>query len=220
MLFQLIDRFEIDPVGALINFAAFAAALAVGITVHEFSHALAAARLGDNTAQKQGRLTLNPAAHLDPVGTILIFVAGFGWGKPTPVTASRLRIGERAGMAVVALAGPASNMVVATLAALPLRMGTLPGVGGGVDAQVLYALALWNVVLAVFNLLPIAPLDGFKVALGILPRALAMPFARTERFGVIILLVVVLVDVVFRVGILSSVMLPAIGFVMRGLVGW
>ena len=215
----MFDDFQVDPVAALINLAAFAAALAVGITVHEFSHALAAMRLGDDTAQKQGRLTLNPAAHLDPVGTILIFVAGFGWGKPTPVTPSALRIGERAGMAAVALAGPASNMVVATLAALPLRMGTLPGVGGGVDAQVLYALTLWNVVLAVFNLLPIAPLDGFKVALGVLPRALARPFAKTERFGVIILLGLLLLDGALGVGLLSRVISPAIGFVVRGLVG-
>lgn len=215
----MFDDFQRDPVGALINLAAFAAALAVGITVHEFSHALAAMRLGDDTAQKQGRLTLNPAAHLDPVGTILIFVAGFGWGKPTPVTPERLRIGERAGMAAVALAGPASNMVVATLAAMPLRMGTLPGVGGGVDAQVLSALTLWNVVLAVFNLLPVAPLDGFKVALGVLPRALARPFAKTERFGVIILLGLLLLDGVLGIGLLSRVISPAIGVVVRGLVG-
>ena len=215
----MFDDFQVDPVAALINLAAFAAALAVGITVHEFSHALAAMRLGDDTAQKQGRLTLNPAAHLDPVGTILIFVAGFGWGKPTPVTPSRLRIGERAGMAAVALAGPASNMVVATLAAMPLRLGTLPGVGGGVDAQILSALTLWNVVLAVFNLLPVAPLDGFKVALGVLPRALARPFAKTERFGVIILLGLLLLDGVLGVGLLSRVISPAIGFVVRGLVG-
>lgn len=219
MIFDLIDGFGIDPIAALINFLAFAAALAVGITVHEFSHALAAARLGDDTAQRQGRLTLNPAAHLDPVGTILIFVAGFGWGKPTPVTASRLRIGERAGMAVVALAGPASNMVVATLAALPIRMGTLQWMGEGVDSQILSVLALWNVVLAVFNLLPVAPLDGFKVALGILPRALARPFEKTERFGVIFLLALVLVDSVFRVGILSTVMFPMIRFVLGALVG-
>ena len=159
---------------------------------------------------RQGRLTLNPAAHLDPLGTILIFVAGFGWGKPTPVSPANIRIGARPGMAVVALAGPVSNLIVAALAALPVRLGTVSLGSGGIDAQFLQALVLWNVVLAVFNLLPVAPLDGFKVALGVLPRALAIPFERTERFGIIILLLVVLADSFLNTGILSRIMFPAI----------
>lgn len=219
MLFNLLDQLQINPLVALINLAAFTVALVVGITVHEFSHAWAAARLGDRTAQRQGRLTLNPMAHLDPVGTLLIFIAGFGWGKPTPVTPSNIRIGEKAGMAVVALAGPISNIIVATLAAMPFRLGTLSLPSSGIDAQMLQALVLWNVVLAVFNLLPIAPLDGFKVALGVLPRALAVPFARTERFGMIILLMVVLADAVLNVGILSRILLPAIRFTVGALLG-
>lgn len=219
MLFNLLDQLQINPFVALINLAAFTVALVVGITVHEFSHAWAAARLGDRTAQRQGRLTLNPMAHLDPVGTLLIFIAGFGWGKPTPVTPSNIRIGEKAGMAVVALAGPISNIIVATLAAMPFRLGTLSLPSSGIDAQMLQALVLWNVVLAVFNLLPIAPLDGFKVALGVLPRALAVPFARTERFGMIILLMVVLADAVLNVGILSRILFPAIRFTVGTLLG-
>ena len=219
MLFNLLDQLQINPFVALINLAAFTVALVVGITVHEFSHAWAAARLGDRTAQRQGRLTLNPMAHLDPVGTLLIFIAGFGWGKPTPVTPSNIRIGEKAGMAVVALAGPISNIIVATLAAMPFRLGTLSLPSSGIDAQMLQALVLWNVVLAVFNLLPIAPLDGFKVALGVLPRALAVPFARTERFGMIILLMVVLADAVLNVGILSRILFPAIRFTVGALLG-
>lgn len=219
MLFNLLDQLQINPLVALINLAAFTVALVVGITVHEFSHAWAAARLGDRTAQRQGRLTLNPMAHLDPVGTLLIFIAGFGWGKPTPVTPSNIRIGEKAGMAVVALAGPISNIIVATLAAMPFRLGTLSLPSSGIDAQMLQALVLWNVVLAVFNLLPIAPLDGFKVALGVLPRALAVPFARTERFGMIILLMVVLADAVLNVGILSRILFPAIRFTVGALLG-
>ena len=219
MLFNLLDQLQINPLVALINLAAFTVALVVGITVHEFSHAWAAARLGDRTAQRQGRLTLNPMAHLDPVGTLLIFIAGFGWGKPTPVTPSNIRIGEKAGMAVVALAGPISNIIVATLAAMPFRLGTLSLPSSGIDAQMLQALVLWNVVLAVFNLLPIAPLDGFKVALGVLPRALAVPFARTERFGMIILLMVVLMDAVLNVGILSRILFPAIRFTVGALLG-
>ena len=218
MLFRLLDQFQIDPIGALITLAAFAVALIVGITVHEFSHAWSAAQLGDYTARGQGRLTLNPLAHLDPLGTLLIFVAGFGWGRPTPVTPSNIRIGERPGMAVVALAGPISNMVVATLAALPFRIGTV-SVGGGIDSLFLQSLVLWNVVLAIFNLLPIAPLDGFKVVLGILPRRAAAAFERTERLGMLILMVVVLVDVFTPIGILSRILIPAINIVRQVLLG-
>lgn len=218
MLFRLLNQFQIDPVGALITLAAFAVALIVGITVHEFSHAWSANQLGDHTARSQGRLTLNPVRHLDPLGTILIFVAGFGWGKPTPVSPQYLSIGPRPGMAVVALAGPISNMIVATLAALPFRLGTV-SLSGGIDSQFLEALILWNVVLAVFNLLPVAPLDGFKVALGILPRAAAAVFERTERFGMVILMIVVLVDVLSPIGILSSILFPAIQFLARLLLG-
>ena len=218
MLFRLLDQFQTDPIAALITLAAFAVALIVGITVHEFSHAWSATQLGDYTARGQGRLTLNPLAHLDPLGTILIFVAGFGWGRPTPVTPSNIRIGERAGMALVALAGPISNMIVATLAALPFRLGTV-SFRGGIDSQILEALILWNVVLAIFNLLPIAPLDGFKVVLGVLPRAAAALFERTERFGMIILMVIVLVDVLTPLGILSVVLLPAIRTIAGLLLG-
>ena len=121
-------------------------------------------------------------------------------------------------MAVVALAGPISNMVVATLAALPFRLGTV-SFGGGIDSLFLQSLVLWNIVLAVFNLLPIAPLDGFKVALGILPRAAAAVFERTERFGMVLLMVIVLVDVLTPIGILSSILFPAIGVLRRLLLG-
>lgn len=218
MLFRLLDQFQTDPIGALITLAAFAVALIVGITVHEFSHAWSAAQLGDYTARGQGRLTLNPLAHLDPLGTLLIFVAGFGWGRPTPVTPSNIRIGERPGMAVVALAGPISNMIVATLAALPFRIGTV-SLGGSIDSLFLQAIVLWNVVLAIFNLLPIAPLDGFKVALGILPRQAAAVFERTERLGMFILMAVVLVDVFTPIGILSRILFPAINIVRQLLLG-
>ena len=219
MLFRLLDQFQIDPIGALISLAAFAVALIVGITVHEFSHAWSATQLGDNTARSQGRLSLNPVRHLDPLGTLLILVAGFGWGRPTPVSPSNIRIGERPGMAVVALAGPISNMVVATLAALPVQLGTLSIASGSIDAQFLYQLVAWNIVLAVFNLLPIAPLDGFKVLLGILPRHLAAAFQRTERLGMVLLMVIVLVDVFTPIGILSRILIPTISAIRQLLLG-
>ncbi len=122
-------------------------------------------------------------------------------------------------MALVALAGPISNMIVATLAALPFRLGTVT-FRGGIDSQFLEALILWNVVLAIFNLLPIAPLDGFKVLLGVLPRPVASVFERTERIGMLLLMVIVLVDVFTPIGILSQVLIPAIRLVVRLLLGF
>ncbi len=192
MLFRILDQLSSDPVGAIINLTSFAVALIVGITVHEFSHALAATRLGDYTAQRLGRLTLNPRAHLDPLGTILIFVAGFGWGKPTPVTPQNLSIGPRAGMSIVSLAGPISNVIVAIIVALPVRFGMESIFLSGYLGAFVIALVTWNLVLAVFNFIPVAPLDGFKIVLGILPRNLADSFAQTERYGPVILLVLIM----------------------------
>ena len=201
MLFRTIDLFQTSPALALITLAAFSLSLILAITFHEFSHAYAAASLGDNTARSQGRLTLNPLAHLEPFGTILIFVAGFGWGRPTPVNPMFLRIGYRPGMAAVSLAGPVSNVIVAILFAIPLRAGLVQSgtssfsiAGYSSDAILAFTLeqlVFWNLLLAVFNLLPIAPLDGFKVALGLLPHKAANSFARLEPYGPGILLVII-----------------------------
>ena len=199
MLFQTIDLFQIDPALALISLAAFSLSLIIAITFHEFSHAYVATKLGDNTARSLGRLSLNPLAHLDPFGTILIFFAGFGWGKPVPVNPVYLRIGYRRGMSVVSLAGPFSNILAALVFAIPLRAGLADSnaIGLSVLGQTdvlgyaLVSLVFWNLVLAVFNLLPIAPLDGFKVVLGLLPRNAANSFARLEPYGPGILLVII-----------------------------
>jgi len=144
-------------------------AVVLGITIHEFSHALAAELLGDSTARDQGRLTLNPVAHFDVFGGLMILVSsltgfGFGWGKPVPVNPYRLRFGPRVGMALTSFAGPFSNVVLATLFGAPLRLiNPMP--------PQLYPVLLTfisvNVALAVFNLLPIPPLDGFSVLQGL-----------------------------------------------------
>lgn len=144
--------------------------LVLGITVHEFSHAWSAYMLGDSTARYQGRLTLNPIAHFDPIGALMILVSsltgfGFGWGKPVPVNPTRLRFGPRVGMALTSFAGPFSNIVLATLFGAPLRVtNTLPPLA----SAILFTGASTNIALAVFNLLPLHPLDGFSVLRGAL----------------------------------------------------
>jgi Zn-dependent protease len=172
-------------------FIAFVVAVVIGITVHEFSHAAAATAQGDLTAKSQGRLTLNPASHLDPLGTIFLIVGGFGWGRPTPFNPLRMR-NRRAGAALVALAGPISNVVVAFLAAIALRVtyptsGELGG-GPGFTSKLLFALVQLNVVLAVFNLLPIPPLDGSRLLSIFLPPSRQNIIYFLDRFGIFLLL--------------------------------
>ncbi len=228
MLLRTINLFQTDPALALITLAAFSLSLVVGITFHEFSHAYVATTLGDNTAREQGRLTLNPLAHLDPFGTILIFFAGFGWGKPVPINPMFLKIGYRQGMAAVSLAGPISNIIAAAVFAIPLRAGLVESGGGGfsvlgqtgVLSYALLSLVFWNLILAVFNLLPIAPLDGFKVALGLLPRNAANSFARLEPYGPGILLVIIALGFLSPdLRILSIIISPILNFLSLVILG-
>lgn len=186
-------------------FGAVVVALLTGIAFHEFSHAFVADRLGDGTARMMGRVSLNPVRHLDPTGTVMMMLVGFGWGKPVPVNPQRLRNGPEAGRAMVAAAGPASNLVMAVIASLPMHLGlvdwrspflvpsSISGWGVGEYAALfLSSIIIFNVVLAVFNILPLAPLDGFAVAVGLLPRDLSREVAKLEKYGPGILLVIFL----------------------------
>lgn len=141
----------------------FIAALLVALTIHEFAHALVATRLGDPTAKLEGRLTLNPIAHLDPVGTIFLLLVGFGWGKPVPINPGYFK--KKSDEIKVALAGIVSNLILATILVIPLR--ALLASGTGADSSLLVVFlsltVLMNIVLAVFNILPIPPLDGSHV---------------------------------------------------------
>jgi Zn-dependent protease len=162
--------------------------LVVGVVVHEAAHAYSAYLLGDDTAYRAGRVTLNPAAHLDLLGSIMFLMAGFGWGKPTPVVTSKLR-GGVLGPVAVAAAGPLSNLlIVAVCAALYL----LPPFQSGYLQVIVLLAAFGNALLFVFNLIPIPPLDGAKVIFPFLPRSLSGFVDFMNQYGPMILLVLVL----------------------------
>jgi len=175
-----------DPIG----FVAWIIALVLGITVHEFMHAYTAHRLGDDTARLLGRLSLNPMAHLDPFGTLLLVLAGFGYGKPVPFNESRLR--SSLGVTAVALAGPLANLALAALCAIPLRFGAASFVGGSVYEEVLLAIVQLNCVLAIFNLIPIPPLDGANVVYGLLPPRQQYSWRTYQQYGPFLLLFILL----------------------------
>ena len=231
MFTYYFDLLRIDFLLFLAFAGAVTLALVLGIAFHEFCHALSASALGDQTARRLGRVSLNPLVHLDPLGTALLFFVGFGWGKPTPVNPYALRNGPRTGMAVVALAGPVSNFAVATVLAIPIRLDLVQGHspflvvstnGWGVGDYVglfLGAAILLNVILGVFNLIPLAPLDGFKVALGVLPADLARPIAQLERYGMVILIGLIFLGPLLGIDIFGRIILPTVDGIAGVLTG-
>ena len=176
--------FQQNPAAAV----ALLLGLVVGVVVHEAAHAYSAYLLGDDTAYRAGRVTLNPASHLDLLGSMMFLMAGFGWGKPTPVTISKLR-GGLLGPVAVAAAGPTSNLlIVAVCAALYL----LPAFESGYLEILVLLAAFGNALLFIFNLIPIPPLDGAKVIFPFLPRSLSGFVDFMNQYGPVILLGLVL----------------------------
>jgi len=199
---MFLRLFESDPSLAV----AFLLGLVIGITVHEASHAASAYLLGDDTAYRDGRVTLNPVSHLDLLGSMMLLLAGFGWGRPTPVVPSKLR-GGVFGPVAVALAGPVSNLlIVAVCAALYL----LPPFqdGGGYLFILVVMVAFTNALLFVFNLIPIPPLDGSKVIFPFLPRALDGFVDFMNQYGPMILLGIILVSFVTNLPVLNILLAP------------
>ena len=162
-------------------------AFVVAITIHEASHALAATWLGDDLPRHQGRLTLNPMRHLDPLGTIMIAIASFGWGRPVLVNPYRLRFGVNRGMALVALAGPVSNLALA-VALTPVTRQLLASSPYDLTTDALIVIVQLNILIAAFNLLPIPPLDGFSVLVGLVPQPLADQLNELRRYGPFLLM--------------------------------
>jgi Zn-dependent protease len=185
--------------------------LIVAITIHEFSHALVTDKLGDPTPRSQGRLTLNPLAHLDPLGTITLLIAGFGWGKPVPVDPYNLA-SPRRDTALVSLAGPGSNLILAIIVSLLGKLFLSPFI-----FPLIYPLIIINISLAIFNLLPIYPLDGAKILSGILPRDLAFEWESiTTRYGTIIL--IFMIFPFFGSSPISAIISPLIQFLANLLI--
>ena len=187
----------------------------IGLTVHEFSHAYVATRLGDPTARSLGRLTLNPLAHLDLFGSLMLIFAGFGWAKPVPVDAGYLR-SPRRDMALIAVAGPVSNALLAMIIALGLRLAFPAGFASVEGATGFASTAVWlsiqsiwiNVILAAFNILPIPPLDGSRILAGVVPEAWNRGYEQFERLGPILLIGLVILASVTGVSIFSRLISP------------
>lgn len=164
-------------------------AILIAVTVHEYAHAWMADRLGDPTPRMRGRLSLNPLVHLDIMGTLLLLIAGFGWAKPVEVN-PRYFTDWRRGMLIVAAAGPLSNVTLAFLIGLLFQFG-LVDPSMWVGRLALFTIYL-NLVLAIFNLLPVPPLDGSKILSGILPPAQAVVYDRLAPYGPLVLLALIL----------------------------
>ncbi len=171
--------------------------LAVAFTIHELSHAVAADRLGDDTARLAGRITLNPLKHLDPLGSLLLLVAGFGWAKPTPVNPYKLGRNPAAGMMIVSAAGPFSNLLLALLASIPFQLGLLairintgllPSLSGFMVEFIFI-----NLLLFFFNLIPLAPLDGEKILYFFLPAGGREALMRIRPYSQYLLLLILFI---------------------------
>lgn len=174
-------------------------AVLVAVTIHEFAHALVADRLGDPTPRQLGRLTLNPLAHLDILGTLFFILFSFGWARPVPVN-PRNFAHPRQGMLQVAAAGPLANVTVAFVVGLLIKTQELPAPWAGLASMVV----LINLVLAVFNLIPIPPLDGSRILESLLPAEQAAAYARIQPYGTLVIFALLYTRVVARI------MLPAV----------
>ncbi len=211
------------------SFIAGALGFLLALVVHESFHAWVADRLGDPTARYLGRISLNPLVHLDPVGAVMMFIAattgrGIGWGKPVPVNPLNLRYGPRIGMGIVSFAGPFANLLTAALFGLPLRLGLrLPGTLSLLFLNVMFI----NIGFAVFNLIPLPPLDGYGVLQGILASIrgptsyrLSQNLGALERQGPFLLLFLILVDQQLGLNLLGRFMNPLVAFFGRWILGF
>lgn len=186
--------------------------LIIAFTVHEFAHAYVAYKFGDSTAERQGRLTLNPSVHLDPLGTIFLLLFGFGWARPVPVNRFNFKNPRLAGI-LTSVAGPLSNLLLAFIGGFILMLLNQIGSGGAVFGF-FFSLFFWfvylNVLLFVFNLIPIPPLDGYRIVSDLLSNEARAKLGQYEIYGVLIFLILVLVDPLYNI-----TLRPILGLVPR-----
>ncbi|MBN2412210.1 site-2 protease family protein [candidate division KSB1 bacterium] len=201
----------------LVTFLILAPPILLALVFHEFSHAFVAHKLGDNTAKQNGRLTLNPLAHLDPLGTLMIFLVRFGWAKPVPVNPYNLKNPKR-DMLWISVAGPLSNMILAFLSGTLLRLiyhtGIKPeitSIGGLLMLMLVFSLQI-NLALAIFNILPIAPLDGSKILYGVLPNKYSGFALLLEKYGPMVLLGLIAIGYIANIHILGGLIWPFVRF--------
>jgi Zn-dependent protease len=229
LLFGLLamNIFTARPTRTTEDIVAYLAAFIIAIAIHEFFHAYVAHRLGDDTAKNLGRITLNPISHFDPFGFfgMVMIAIGYpfiGWGKPVPVNPARFtskRVPRQRGLAVVALAGPVSNVVQALLVAVPLRLsGRELDTSSGLD-RFLAIYVTVNLLLAAFNMIPVPPLDGSKVLLGLVPRFWYPVFEPLEKYGFIILLALLFIGGNIGDEIVSGMIDPVYSLLARIVLG-
>lgn len=183
-------------------------ALIIGLTLHEFAHGYVAYRLGDPTAKNMGRLTLNPIKHLDPLGAIFLVIFKIGWAKPVPVNPFHFRGDRKKGMLWVSLAGPATNLLIAVATAVAWK---LVEPRGETLVMVLFDIFYINLILAVFNIIPVPPLDGSKILAGLLPGRYSHVIYNIERYGYIVLVLLMLL------GVIRAVLVPVVYLIGTGI---
>lgn len=207
-----------DAATVIAELIVLALLLLIAFPFHELAHAVVAKWLGDDTAERLGRITLNPLKHLDPIGSILFAISGFGWAKPVPVNAYRLNGNPRTSFAIVALAGPVSNLLLAAVFAVIFRVLEPSFAGMDVTTGRLLQFALisaisLNVFLALFNLIPVPPLDGSRLLAALLPESGQSIVDQLERYGFIILIGL------SATGLLGRIIIPPANALMRILIG-
>ena len=203
------------------------AALLIALPIHEFAHAFTAVKFGDQTPRIQGRLTLNPLKHLDPMGSLMLIVAGFGWAKPVIVDPAALHRSRPSAFMWVALAGPMSNLLLAAVAAIPFQLGLVNVYQAFVPAsgilptfpQFLVQFVYINLVLMIFNLIPIYPLDGEKILYYFVPHSFKPVLDSIRQFGPVLLLLVIFVGPMFGFDLIGTILGPTVGTLFRFLTG-
>ena len=199
--------------------------LVVALTFHEFAHAWVAKMFGDDTAERAGRLTLNPLAHLDPIGSLMLIFVGFGWAKPVPVNPYALRRSGKAALLLVSIAGPLANLFLAILAAIPLRLHLIPIQMTSSNVLptpfiFLYYFLFTNLGLMIFNLLPIPPLDGHEILNFLLPADLAARWESfSSQYGMYLLIALLMIAPLLGFDFVRLVMQPVIRFISGILLG-